>query len=55
MEETCMLSGLAEADNDRMSLSNISKCSIGIYPFFDGKLEDFEPVFNELINVCPLY
>lgn len=25
-------------------------CSIGIYPFFDGKLEDFEPVFGELIR-----
>lgn len=38
-----------------MSLSNTFKCSIGIYPFFDGMLEDFEPVFTELINVCTVY
>lgn len=25
-------------------------CSMGIYPFFDGKLEDFEPVFSQLIE-----
>jgi pimeloyl-ACP methyl ester carboxylesterase len=25
-------------------------CSIGIYPFTDGKLEDFEPIFQELIQ-----
>lgn len=30
------------------------KCSIGIYPFGDGKLEDFEPVFTKLIEVGPL-
>ena len=36
-----------------LSAIDISKCSIGIYPFFDGKLEDFEPVFTELIKVCP--
>ncbi|KAL8949671.1 MAG: hypothetical protein Q9222_004232 [Ikaeria aurantiellina] len=26
-------------------------CSIGVYPFHDGKLEDFEPVFNRLIKL----
>ena len=26
------------------------KCKIGVYPFGDGKLEDFEPVFNQLIE-----
>lgn len=26
-------------------------CSIGVYPFHDGKLEDFEPVFKYLIEV----
>lgn len=26
-------------------------CSIGVYPFHDGKLEDFEPVFQYLIEV----
>ena len=37
-----------------LNVSANCKCSIGIYPFFDGKLEDFEPVFTELIKVCPL-
>ncbi|KAI4130155.1 MAG: hypothetical protein LQ338_001863 [Usnochroma carphineum] len=26
-------------------------CSIAVYPFHDGKLEDFEPVFNRLIKL----
>lgn len=32
-------------------------CSIGIYPFIDGKLEDFEPVFTKLVesNLRPPY
>src|ERR1700753_28261 len=24
-------------------------CKLGVYPFHDGKLEDFEPIFNTLI------
>lgn len=28
----------------------VFKCKIGVYPFTDGKLEDFEPVFNQLIE-----
>ena len=55
MEETGKLSNLAEAGNDRISVGNNCKCSIGVYPFFDGKLEDFEPVFSELIKVCVLF
>ena len=31
----------------------MAKCSIGVYPFFDGKIEDFEPVFADLIKVRP--
>ena len=54
MEETGKL--IAEEGNDRMLSVNANrKCSIGIYPFFDGKLEDFEPVFAELIKVCPFH
>ena len=34
-----------------LNVSANYKCSIGIYPFVDGKLEDFEPVFAELIKV----
>lgn len=26
-------------------------CTIGVYPFHDGKLEDFAPVFENLIAV----
>ena len=33
--------------------TNDRKCSMGIYPFFDGKIEDFEPVFAELMKVRP--
>lgn len=36
-----------------LSVIGNCKCSLGIYPFFDGKLEDFEPVFTELIKVSP--
>ncbi len=50
MEET---GKLAKDGNDGMLSAR--KCSIGIYPFFDGKLEDFEPVFDELIKVSPLF
>ena len=28
----------------------IVKCKIGVYPFMDAKLEDFEPIFNQLIE-----
>lgn len=27
------------------------QCSLGVYPFHDGKKEDFEPVFSKLIKV----
>lgn len=54
MEETGKLYSLVKYGNDRMlNVSANWKCSIGIYPFFDGKLEDFEPVFTELIKVYP--
>jgi len=29
--------------------SNISQCSLGVYPFHDGQLSDFEPIFTHLI------
>ena len=29
-------------------------CSKSVYPFHDGKYEDFEPIFNHLIEVCLL-
>lgn len=29
----------------------ISQCSKSIYPFHDGSLEDFEPIFQKLIAV----
>ena len=30
-------------------------CSLSVYPFHDGKVEDFEKVFDRLIKVrCPL-
>lgn len=32
-------------------LTGSSQCSISVYPFHDGKFEDFEPVFQDLINV----
>ena len=34
---------------------NWQQCEKGVYPFHDGKLEDFEPVFEDLIkvNFCP--
>ncbi len=55
MEEAGKLYDLAKDGIDGMlSASAGYQCSIGIYPFFDGKLEDFEPVFDELIKVCPL-
>lgn len=28
------------------------QCKIGVYPFHDGSIEDFEPVFDYLIKVC---
>jgi len=31
--------------------SSAYQCSIGVYPFHDGKLEDFGPVFEYLIKV----
>ncbi len=34
--------------------SSVNQCSIGVYPFHDGKHEDFEPVFEYLIKVCVL-
>lgn len=36
-------------------VGNSRKCSMAIYPFFDGKLEDFDPVFTELIKVRTLF
>ena len=54
VEETGTLCGLMKWEfGGMLSVSANRKCSIGIYPFFDGKLEDFEPVFTELIKVCP--
>lgn len=35
-------------------LSAEFQCTFGVYPFMDGKLEDFEPVFTKLIGVCPI-
>ena len=29
----------------------ISQCTKSIYPFHDGKYEDFEPIFEQLIKV----
>lgn len=56
MEETGKLYRLAEeGDGSMLRVSANCKCSIGIYPFFDGKLEDFEPVFAKLIEVCLLF
>jgi len=26
-------------------------CALGVYPFHDGKLQDFQPVFDHLIKV----
>ena len=40
--------------NDDNVLSVEFQCTFGIYPFMDGKLEDFEPVFTKLTEVCPL-
>ena len=54
MEKTCKPSSCAEKGNDSMSVIDSCKCSLEIYPFFDGKLEDFEPVFSKLIEVGPL-
>ena len=55
MEETGKLHSTANLGNNRMlSMAANCKCSIGIYPFWDGKLEDFEPVFTKLIEVSPL-
>ncbi len=28
------------------------QCSIGVYPFMFGKMEDFQPVVDKLIEVC---
>ena len=56
MEETGNLYCLAKDGKDRMlRLSANCKCTIGIYPFMEGKLEDFEPVFAELIKAGPLF
>ena len=30
---------------------NISQCGKSLYPFHDGKYEDFEPIFEQLIKV----
>ena len=27
-------------------------CTKSVYPFHDGQFEDFEPIFNHLIEVC---
>ena len=56
MEETGELFSFDKEGHRRMlSVIGNCKCSIAIYPFFDGKLEDFEPVFTELIKVCPFF
>lgn len=34
------------------SLTASPQCKIGVYPFHDGSIEDFEPVFKYLIKVC---
>lgn len=31
-------------------LTRFLQCSISVYPFHDGKMEDFEPVFLDLIK-----
>jgi hypothetical protein len=33
------------------SLTLSGQCLKGVYPFHDGKIEDFEPVFDYLIKV----
>jgi hypothetical protein len=33
------------------SIADIDQCSMGIYPFVDGKLEDFQEIFDKLIAV----
>jgi hypothetical protein len=39
----------------RVERANLfSQCSISVYPFHDGKFEDFEPVFQDLIKVSDL-
>ena len=55
MEETGELRRFAKEGTIGWMLkrSGDFECSIGVYPFFDGKLEDFEPVITELIKVCP--
>jgi hypothetical protein len=32
--------------------THISQCSIGIYPFMEAKVGDFDKVFSKLIEVC---
>ena len=32
-----------------------NKCKLGVYPFHDGKYEDFEQVFESLIKVSRFY
>jgi len=32
--------------------THISQCSMGIYPFMEAKVEDFDKVFSKLIQVC---
>ena len=55
MEEAGKLCSHVNDGSERtLSVDANRKCSIGIYPFFDGKLEDFEPVFTDLIKVRPL-
>ena len=36
---------------DHQSIADNRKCTKNVYPFHDGKFEDFEPVFNNLIEV----
>jgi hypothetical protein len=31
---------------------NMYLCELGIYPFEDGKFEDFEKIFSQFAEVC---
>lgn len=38
-------------ESNRRVLTELQKCGKGVYPFHDGDIKDFEPVFDFLIEV----
>lgn len=51
MEVSGKLPAKGEEAPEENELTGSLQCSISVYPFHDGKFEDFEPVFHDLINV----